>query len=263
MQRHELADVSMRIEPANSSKDPVKILGLIPARGGSKRVRRKNLRMLHGLPLLEYTFMAAQGCPQITRLLVSTDDEEIAEFATKRGLEVPFRRPPELASDTASAKAVMQHAINHLQQDHDPWHTDIVVYLQPTSPLRTAEHVTDGIELLISSRADTVVSVTQVPHQYVPQSIMTLEGGALVPYMPKEILRAQDKPVYYARNGPAVLVSTRAMIMSERELYAGRVAPLPMGLVESIDIDTEEDLLMAEYFLRSRQNNVLDAKSTT
>jgi len=125
-----------------------RFLGLIPARGGSKRVPRKNLSSVAGKPLLAWTIEAAQSAQRLDRVVLSTDDDEIAGLGSKLGVEVPFRRPPELASDTAAGSDVTVHAVRSLAERGDTF--DYVVVLQPTSPLRVAADIDAAIELLLT-----------------------------------------------------------------------------------------------------------------
>jgi CMP-N,N'-diacetyllegionaminic acid synthase len=229
------------------------ILGLIPARGGSKGMPGKNLAPLAGKPLIAYSIETALQAKSLSRIVVSTDDKLIAAAAREHGAETPFVRPAELADDTSPALAVIKHALEWLDREQN-WQADAVVYMQPTSPLRSPEHIDAAVEILIEDIADSVVSVVEVPHQFNPVSVLKLEDGALTPYLGEGgPLRRQDKPLLYARNGPAVLVIKRRVIMDLDTLYGPRTLPLIMDLAESLDIDTPFDLELAEYLL-SRQD---------
>lgn len=230
----------------------MEILGIIPARGGSKSIPRKNLTLLAGKPLLFYTCAATRHSTLLTRTIVSTDDEEIADAARNYGtwgMEVPFMRPPEYAADDTPAIDVIRHALGAL----GGYAPDIVVYLQPTSPLRQGEHIDATIRTLIESGADSAVSVTEVPHQFSPASVMMMEGGMLKPYETgPQVLRRQDKRKVYARNGPAVLAMKSTTITEKNSLYGDTIAPYIMAAEHSIDIDTPFDLELAEYMLKKR-----------
>ena len=229
------------------------ILGLIPARGGSKGIPRKNLAPLAGRPLIAHTIAAGLKAGSIGRLVVSTDDPEIAGVARQQGAEVPFMRPAELAGDQAGALEVIQHAVQTLEAAGD-WRADIVVYLQPTSPLRRAEHIDAAVALLMDESADSVVSVVPVPHNFNPTSVMKLENGLLKPFLGEAgPLRRQDKPRVLARNGPAVLAVTRNTIMEQGALYGPRTLPLIMEPQDSLDIDTLFDLELAQWMLERRE----------
>ena len=226
----------------------LEILGLLPARGGSKSIPRKNIALLAGKPLLAYTCEAAKASRYHLRPVLNTDDDAIAAVGREYGIEVPFMRPAKLAQDETPMIDVLMHSINWFNENQN-YSPEIVVLLQPTSPLRRAEHIDAGIDLLIETGADTVVSVIEVPHQFAPDSLMLFRGGRLVPYADNPmILRRQDKPRVFARNGPAILVMRREVIESGR-LYGDVVQPLKMARPESVDIDDADDLLMAEFFL--------------
>jgi CMP-N-acetylneuraminic acid synthetase len=232
----------------------LKVLGLIPARGGSKGIPRKNLALLAGRPLIAWTVEAALGSRTLWRTMVSTDDDEIAAVARACGAEVPFRRPPELASDEAGALEVIRHAI--LECERTLGRVDAVAYLQPTSPLRTSHHIDAAVELFWSKSADTVVSVTAVPHNMSLESQLVVRSdgtlGAAIPGG-EDTLRRQTKPRRYARNGPAVLVVGRRCIVEESRLYGARCFGLEMNARESIDVDDLADLELIEAWLQCRR----------
>jgi CMP-N,N'-diacetyllegionaminic acid synthase len=218
------------------------VLALIPARGGSKGIPRKNLAPLAGRPLVRWTIDAARDAETVTRIAISTDDDEIA--AEARDVEVLWR-PPELAGDEIPILPVIQHGL-------EAFPCDVLVLLQPTSPLRRAEHVDGAVRLLQESGADAVVSVVPVPHAYLPSSLMQLRGDRLERISaaePQGPLR-QGKQQLYARNGPAVL-ALRAATLGD-DLYGGDVRAYVMDERDSLDIDTPFDLALAEVLLRSR-----------
>jgi CMP-N,N'-diacetyllegionaminic acid synthase len=225
-------------------------LGVIPARGGSKGVPGKNLRALAGRPLLAYTADAALGSRRLSRVVLSTDDEAIAEAGRALGLDVPFIRPADLALDATPMLPVLQHAVSAMTTA--AFAPEAVVLLQPTSPLRRAEHIDAALELLDSGGADSIVSVVEVPHQFSPLSVMTLVNGRLKPFADgPTITRRQDKPRVYARNGPAVL-ATRTAVLAGGSLYGDDCRPFVMDARTSIDIDDAHDFDYAEYLLRQR-----------
>jgi CMP-N,N'-diacetyllegionaminic acid synthase len=223
------------------------VLGVIPARGNSKAIPHKNLTAVAGRPLLAYTADAARASRRLTRVVVSTDDAQIADAARDLGLEVPFLRPAELAGDDTPMLPVLQHATRELAREG--FAADVVVLLQPTSPLRRVEHIDSAIDLLESTGADSVVSVVEVPHQFTPVSVMRLDGEQLRPYGDgSSVTRRQDKPRLYARNGPAVL-AVRACVLAEGSLYGDDCRPLLMSATDSVDVDGPEDLAFAELLL--------------
>jgi CMP-N,N'-diacetyllegionaminic acid synthase len=223
--------------------DPaVHTLGLIPARGGSKDIPRKNLAPLCGRPLLAWTVGAACAARSLDRVVVSTDSDEIAATARELGADV-LERPAELARDETPMRDVLLHALEELGRP------EVLVLLQPTSPLRRAQHVDEAVALLRESGADSIVSVVEVPHRYRPGSLMALEGERLVPLGETPATR-QGKPVVYARNGPAVLALRAERIGSD--LYGGDCRPYLMEPRDSIDVDEPFDLELAELLLCSR-----------
>jgi CMP-N-acetylneuraminic acid synthetase len=215
----------------------VEVLGLIPARGGSKRIPRKNLAPVAGKPLLAWTVDAAREATELTRIVISTDDDEIAAAA---GVEV-LQRPVELAKDGTPMSAVVQHAVEALAPD-------VVVLLQPTSPLRRAEHIDYAVRQLLETSADAVVSVVEVPHAYRPESLMDVVDGRVVSR--GVVSTRHDKPLVFARNGPAVL-ALRSDRLSD-DLYAGDCRAYVMDERDSLDVDTPFDLELADLLLRSR-----------
>jgi CMP-N-acetylneuraminic acid synthetase len=215
----------------------MEVLGLIPARGGSKGIPRKNLAPLAGKSLIAWTVEAAHGAEKLTRVVVSTDDDEIAGAAEADVLH----RPAELADDDTPMIEVVQHAIDELAPE-------IVVVLQPTSPLRRSEHIDGAVLLLLQTDADCVVSVVEVPHRYSPEALMDLVDGRLVPR--GSVTTRQGKESVYARNGPAVLA-----VRCDRlggELYDGDCRAYVMDQRSSLDVDTPFDLEIADVLLRSR-----------
>jgi len=228
------------------------VLGVIPARGGSKGIPTKNLAPLCGRPLLAYTADAVNDSKKLTRTIVSTDDERIADCARSLGLEVPFIRPSSLAADDAPMLPVLQHAIRAMRADG--FETDMVVLLQPTSPLRRGQHIDAAIDWLQRVRGDSVVSVVEVPHQFNPTSVMRVEEGLLKPFLDSpSATRRQDKPKLFARNGPAVL-AVHTHVLDGGSLYGDEVWPLLMTAEDSLDIDTPWDLRLAESIIAARVN---------
>jgi CMP-N-acetylneuraminic acid synthetase len=230
------------------------IVAVIPARGGSKGIPRKNLARVAGRPLIAYAIDAARNAASVDRVLVSTDDGEIANAAREMGVEAPFLRPPALADDTAPMLAVLEHALAWLESQGVA--VEALVLLQPTSPLRRAEHIDEAVALFRSSSATSVVSVVEVPHQFNPVSVMKLSAqGALTPFLGDQavVTRRQDKPKAYARNGPAVLVCHPDTLRSG-ELYGLSCRPYFMLEKDSLDIDTPQDLILAEEALLDRSH---------
>jgi CMP-N,N'-diacetyllegionaminic acid synthase len=228
------------------------VLGIVPARGGSKGVPHKNLRVLGGQSLLARTAAAVRASRSLTRTVLSTDDPEIAAAGHALGLDVPFMRPEELAADDTPMLPVLRHAVETLAREG--FQADILVLLQPTSPFRRAEHIDAAVDLLAASGADSVVSVVEVPHQFSPVSVLTVTDGRVTPYAPGPLVtRRQDKPRVYARNGPAVL-AVRVSVIERGTLYGDDCRPLIMTPADSVDIDDPHDFEYAEFLLnRTRQ----------
>ncbi|MEK7862807.1 MAG: acylneuraminate cytidylyltransferase family protein, partial [Chloroflexota bacterium] len=226
------------------------LTAIIPVRGGSKGIPRKNLAPLLGKPLIAWTAAAALASRRLDRVVVSTDDAEIAAVARECGLEVPFMRPGSMARDQSGALEVIAHALQEIER-RSASKVDAVVYLQPTSPLRTAGHIDRAVEMYAEKSADTVVSVCRVPHNLASESQLSVAAdGRVAGANAALLLRRQDKPVRFARNGPAVLVVSRACVLERQTLYGERTFALEMTARESMDIDAAEDLDLAEAWLR-------------
>lgn len=228
------------------------IIALIPARGGSKGIPGKNLVPLAGRPLIVHAIACAQEVPQIDRVVVSTDSEEIAGVARLHGAEAPFLRPEEIARDDTPMMDVLRHALGWLRAEGGE--ISAVVLLQPTSPLRTASSVSGALRVFAEKRADSVVSVVAVPHNCTPGSLLNRGAdGRVTAAFPEmaQLVRRQDKPVFYARNGPAVLVLRPEMIDVGR-LYSENTFGFEMSRRESIDIDHAEDLEIVEALLERK-----------
>ncbi len=231
------------------------VLGLIPARSGSKGIPRKNIAELAGRPLLAYTCEAALNCGRLSRVVLSTDDEEIAQVGRDLGVEVPFLRPPELALDNTPSFAVADHAVDFLIKTD--WKPDVLVLLQPTSPLREPRHIEEALLLMERSNADTVVSVVEVPHPFSPYSVMRLEDAWLQDFWPEpttfDRYNRQNVPVLFARNGPAILATRVEGMLNRQSLYGSKVAAYVMREEESVDIDEPFHLELAEFLLGRRK----------
>ena len=234
----------------------MKVLGIIPARGGSKGVPRKNIRLLGGKPLLAYTAESSLQSEKLTRIILSTEDEEIAEIGRKYGLDVPFMRPPELAEDTTPTLPVIQHALKKLEAEGDIF--DAVCLLQPTNPLRRAEDIDNCIQLLENSEADSVVSILPVPAEYNPKWVywqsddgsIILSTGEIEP-----ITRRQDLPTAYYRDG-TVYVTRSEIVCKQNSLYGNNVRGYKINPDYSVNIDTEIDWKKAEERINQKTSVV-------
>lgn len=230
----------------------MRVLGLIPARGGSKGIPRKNIRPLGGKPLLQYSAESALAARRLARVVLSTDDEEIAKIGLECGLEVPFLRPAELAEDTTPTLPVVQHAIRWLESEGERF--DAVCLLQPTNPFRRAEHIDDCIDLLEKSGADSAVSLLPVPAEYNPHWVYFQdEEGSLRLSTGEEtpIPRRQALPPAFHREG-SVYVTRRSVVMDENSLYGKRVVGYLMEADSSVNIDNQEDWERAVAIVSNR-----------
>jgi len=225
-----------------------KIVAIIPARGGSKGIPRKNIQEIAGKPLLAYTIEAAFKSKYINRVIVSTDSPEIAKIAKSYGAEVPFLRPPELAKDDTPGIVVVQHAVRYLETV-EGYPVDIVVILQPTSPLRKTKYIDAAIKKLIESGADSVVSVCEVKHH--PFWSFIMKNDKLYPFIEKglTITRRQLLPKVYSANG-AVYAVKKDVLFKENSVFGKDTRAIVMPREESVDIDDYFDLFMAEMVIK-------------
>ena len=225
------------------------IVAVITARGGSKGIPQKNLRTVLGKPLIAYTIEAALQAKTLTRTIVSTDDKTIAQVSEQYGAEVPFLRPRHLATDSATSIAVLQHAVTYLAEQ-EGYSTDIVVCLQPTSPLRSAEDIDQAVNLCLSPDADSVVSLCQAKHH--PFWMKKIADGrvhSLIEEDEQQFTRRQDLPPVYQLNG-ALYVTRAKVLLEENRMLGEYTIPYIMPPERSIDIDTQIDLKLAECLLK-------------
>lgn len=231
----------------------MKILGLVPARKGSKRIPGKNAKLLGGKPLVAWTFEPAMACRAIDKVCLSTDDEALMECAHDHGVEVPFLRPAELCTDTATTIEVVLHALDHYRKGGESF--DAVMLLQPTSPFRSAEILSRAAEAFHrhNGRRDFVsVSPVESP----PQWMFYIRDGELSPVTAWSDLqgRSQELEPSFRLNGSIYLTSTHTLQTAKRFVHP-RCLPIQMSAgMESIDIDTMEDWRMAELSLTGRRS---------
>jgi CMP-N,N'-diacetyllegionaminic acid synthase len=226
------------------------ILGIIPARAGSKGIPGKNGRLLNGRPLLAYTAACARQCQGIGRLVLSTDSAKLAELGKNLGLEVPFLRPAAIADDHTPMLDVIHHALDFFQRNG--YIPEFIVLLQPTSPLRRPEHITRALNLLQTGIASSVVSVVRVPQQLSPEYLLKLDSGNLLPYTDRtfQIGRRQDTdPVYY-RDG-TVYAFRLTTLHRFGNIYGDVCLPLELSPVDSLSLDSMSDWEEAERRLKS------------
>jgi CMP-N,N'-diacetyllegionaminic acid synthase len=233
--------------------EPPRLLGVVPARGGSKRLPRKNVLPLGGRPLIAWTIDAARASARLTDLLVSTDDEEIAAVARVGGAKVPWRRPAHLCTDTATTAAVLQHALDWYEAEHGE--VDAVVLLQPTSPFRSAASIRAAIDLYVRDGGAPSAVVSVSPAASHPAWCFTLQDGTLHPYLGWDILqrRSQDLAQAFVLNG-AVYVLPASVVRAGGPLLQPGARPLLMDDArEALDIDTAEDFRAAQALAESIQ----------
>lgn len=219
-------------------------LAIIPARGGSKRLPRKNILPLNGKPLIAWSIEAAKKSNAIDRIIVSSDDDKILDIAEKFGADA-IKRPANLANDTASTVDVLLYTIENLEKEYD-----FIVLLQPTSPLRTERHIEQAIELLLQKKADAVVSVTEVDHS--PLWANTLpEDGNMGNFLRTEILgkRSQDLEKYYRINGAIYIIKIDALLKEKSLFLKKNIYAYKMDRSTSIDIDEKIDFEIASFLL--------------
>ncbi|SJZ43945.1 acylneuraminate cytidylyltransferase family protein [Selenihalanaerobacter shriftii] len=229
------------------------ILAIILARGGSKGIPKKNIKELNGKPLIAYTIESAKQSRYIDCLVLSTDDEEIAEVGKQYGAEVPFIRPDELATDTAKSEDAIIHALNWLR-DNEEYLPDYIMLLQPTSPLRAVEDINRSIEKLTASKADSLISICKTDKS--PYWMKTInDEGYLEPVISekKHYNRRQDLPDTYQLNG-AIYIAKVEMFLKYKSFFTDKIVPYIMPRERSIDIDDVIDwkliqLLLEEEFI--------------
>jgi CMP-N,N'-diacetyllegionaminic acid synthase len=225
-------------------------IAIIPARGGSRGLPGKNILPLEGKPLIAHTIEAARASNSIQRILVSTESAEIAQIARQYGAEVPFLRPQELARDETPTLPVMQHVLAQLKAAGDT-EPEIVVLLQPTSPLRRARDIDAAVAMLQQTQADSVVSLCAAEHH--PAWMKRIECGRVLPFLENapEYTRRQDLPPVYRLNG-AVYVTRRRILLEQNCILGRDTRALVMDAESSVDIDTPLDLKIAALIMQER-----------
>ena len=224
------------------------ILSIIPARGGSKGIPKKNIKPLLGKPLIAWTIEAAKKSKYVDRIIVSTENEEIAEISKGYGAEVPFLRPEELAKDESPTIDAIFHALEVLKEEK--YNPDIVILLQPTSPLRNAKDIDSAIELFLNADCESVMSVCEVEHS--PYWCFEIEGGYLKSLFGDEYrgLRRQDLEGVYMPNG-AIYISIPQTLYKYKSFYCSHTIPYIMPIRRSVDIDNEVDFMLAESLIKN------------
>ncbi|MAF43259.1 MAG: acylneuraminate cytidylyltransferase [Parcubacteria group bacterium] len=224
-----------------------KIIAIIPARGGSKTVPKKNIKLLAGKPLIAYTIEEAKKSKYLDRIIVSTQDKEIANVSEKYGAEV-IKRPEHLAGDTSKTIDALLHVVRVLIRKK--YFPEIAVELQPTSPLRQVKDIDEAIEFFFKNKSDSVTVASVCEEVFNPYLALKIEKKSLKPVFGWEYFskRKQDLPKVYFPNG-AIHIFTPKFLFKNKSVYRQKVLPYIMPSERSIDIDQESDFLLAETYL--------------
>jgi len=242
-------------------RDQTEVLALIPARGGSKSIPRKNIRPFAGHPLIAYSIAAGLSANTVTRVIVSTDDEEIAAISCDYGAETPFLRPTEFSQDDTQDLPVFQHALHWLAENED-YHPEIVVQLRPTSPLRRVAHIDECVRRLLARPDADAVRTVCVPFQN-PFKMWRIGGDGLMQQLVQTVLREaynmprQALPEVYWQTG-YVDAAWAATLLEKNSMTGERILPLVIDPNEWIDIDSPDDWRRAERMLESGEVSFLD-----
>jgi CMP-N,N'-diacetyllegionaminic acid synthase len=224
------------------------ILAIVPARGGSKRLPRKNLLPLAGKPLILWSLETGIKSKYIDKLVVTSDDKEILGVSAISGVH-PIIRPKELATDECSSFSVVKHIVEHMEEDFD-----YILLLQPTSPFRNEIHIDEALELLSQKGADAIVSVSKMEHSPLWANILP-HDKSMSDFIKEDIkgVRSQDLPEYFRLNG-AIFICETTRLMTEKSFMIGNnIFAYEMDRKSSIDIDVKEDLIIAEMFLAANE----------
>ena len=223
-----------------------KILAIIPARGGSKRVPKKNIKSTNGKPLIYYSINSALQSQYIDKVIVSTDDEEIKEISIHFGAEI-VERPSNLAEDESTTIDVVFHVLDMLKENS--YEPTIIILIQPTSPLRDIEDIDKAIELFLKSKCDTLMSVRETKHP--PFWCFKLEEGLLKTIFDIKYLSiiSQDLEKAYQLNG-SIYIARPKVLKRNKSFYSENTIPYIMPFEKSIDIDDEFDFMIAEFLMQ-------------
>ena len=230
-------------------------LAIVPARGGSKSIPRKNIIDLNGKPLIAYALSAIKSSSSVWRVIVSTEDAEIAEVAKKYGAEVPFVRPKELAEDATPGLPVLEHAIKWLEENEN-YKPDYVLAVQPTSPFVTSDQIDKLFNLVINKNADSGITMVDVPRFYHPYHLRKLNQEGLVEFYNEEMhykhpARQLDSKLYAHGN---MWWFRRDVFLKEKKAETGKRVGLEIDHASAFDINEPADLEMASYILKMKQS---------
>lgn len=223
------------------------IIAIIPARGGSKRLPGKNVKLLAGKPLIAWTIEAALESKVFDHVFVSTDCNEIAQISKLFGAEVPFLRPAEIATDTATTNDVVTHLVEWFEKEYNREVTKVAI-LQPTSPLRNAQHIKEAAQLMHDKTAKAIVSVCELEHPVQFCNKLGFDGSMDGFIQKNNIKRTQDLQPYYRLNGAMYFLS-REYVNRLSELYSKETYSYVMSSYSSVDIDTNNDFKLAKFFM--------------
>ena len=229
-------------------KNNEKIIAIIPARGGSKGILNKNIIDIGGNPLIKYTIDSALGSKMLLHCVVSTDSDEIANVAKSCGALVPFKRPKHLSNDKALSLPVVQHAVELMEAEQGCQY-DLVIMLQPTTPLRKTEDIDNAINLLFETNADSVISVVEVEGHH-PLRMKRVVDGRLINYIDQgheDMRPRQELPPVYIRNG-AIYATRRDVLMDSNSFTGADSRAYIMPNERSVNIDTLQDLMLAKSY---------------
>lgn len=233
----------------------MKSIALIPARGGSKTVVKKNIRLLNGTPLIAYTIKTALQNPRISKVIVSTEDEEIAEIAKKYGAEVPFLRPIELAQDSTPDKPVIQHTLDWLETNQN-LKPDLLIYLRPTSPFKTNQIIDEClIKIIENSQFSSVRTVDLAEGTNHPYWMFKNEKSELKPFVENidisDYYQRQLLPECYKLNG-VIDILRPEVIANNKNMYGDNIGFVKINHFQRLDIDDEIDFTFAEYLIKEK-----------
>jgi len=233
-----------------------KFIAIIPARGGSKRLPKKNLLNLNGKPLIAHTIESALLSKYIDEVVISTDSQEILDFSKKYKVSLPFIRPDELSSDTATKSSVIKHAIEFYQNELKSFF-DYIVYLQPTSPLRSEVEIDGAIEYMYNSKSDAVISVCKLSHPIEWSGTLPNDGNmeSFIKHIDTGS-RSQELKQFYRLNGAIYICDTKKFLEQECMFIRENIYAFKMSKEKSVDIDTKEDLNYAEFLMRNKIESI-------
>ncbi len=225
------------------------MIAIIPARGGSKGLPRKNIKLLNGKPLIAYTIEAALKSKRISRLIISTDDEEIATISESFGGEVPFMRPDSLATDMSTSLDVLRYTFDRLEREENIKVNEFVL-LQPTSPLRKSTHIDEAVNLFYQKKADAVISACKEMHSIFWHKFITEEGQFENIFQDNFLKNRQELRETYRPNG-AIYIFNQS-ILQTGEYYTEKTYAYVMDSKSSVDIDTIDDFAYVEYLMKKK-----------